>query len=139
MKPPHAIPLEKLFIYGTLQQVEVQIATFGRVLAGVSDGLPGYQRRQPAMNDADAAAPGGTAGDSIASHTGAPQDIIAGAVLALSAEELKRADSHEADAYRRQRVLLASGATAWAYVDAQDPPVLSSMLVCRFYASDEWL
>ena len=31
-----------LFSYGTLQQDEVQLATFGRLLEGRKDALPGY-------------------------------------------------------------------------------------------------
>ena len=34
--------MEKLFSYGTLQQTEVQIETFGRELYGIKDALVGY-------------------------------------------------------------------------------------------------
>ena len=35
--------MPKLFSYGTLQQEDVQLATFGRRLTGVSDALVGYR------------------------------------------------------------------------------------------------
>jgi len=35
--------MEQLFSYGTLQNVEVQLETFGRELTGSKDHLLGYQ------------------------------------------------------------------------------------------------
>jgi gamma-glutamylcyclotransferase (GGCT)/AIG2-like uncharacterized protein YtfP len=43
---------------------------------------------------------------------------VSGTVFAITAEELVHADRYEVDAYRRDRVLLASGIHAWVYVDA---------------------
>jgi hypothetical protein len=36
--------MPKLFSYGTLQQEDVQLTTFGRRLAGVADSLVGYRQ-----------------------------------------------------------------------------------------------
>ena len=38
-------PTVLLFSYGTLQDKDVQIASFGRELTGREDALPGYVRR----------------------------------------------------------------------------------------------
>jgi hypothetical protein len=35
--------IQLLFSYGTLQLESVQVATFGRRLAGTEDGLPGFE------------------------------------------------------------------------------------------------
>lgn len=139
MKPPHAIPSEVLFAYDTLQQPEVQLVTFGRILNRHIDQLPGYRTSTLPLNDVGIGRVGDRSERPIVSHTGAPHDLVAGALLSLSTDELRQADSHAVIGCRRQRVLLSSGTSAWAYVDARDPAVLSSMLVCRFYASDEWL
>ena len=43
--------MELLFSYGTLQQENVQIANFGRVLKGNSDVLPRYNVDQLKITD----------------------------------------------------------------------------------------
>jgi hypothetical protein len=43
--------MPKLFSYGTLQQEDVQLATFGRRLTGVSDALVGYRQSMVAIQD----------------------------------------------------------------------------------------
>jgi Fe2+ or Zn2+ uptake regulation protein len=40
---------------------------------------------------------------------------------AITPAELQHADDYEVDAYRRDRVVLASGVSAWVYVDAASP------------------
>jgi hypothetical protein len=43
--------MPKLFSYGTPQQDNVQLATFGRRLSGVSDALVGYRQSMVAIQD----------------------------------------------------------------------------------------
>lgn len=112
--------MEYLFSYGTLQQAGVQLATFGRLLDGRPDALPGFRLSQLAIDDAQVVATSGKSHHPIASRSGDPADSVAGAVLAVTPGELRQADSYEVAAYRRERVTLASGAQAWAYVDARD-------------------
>ena len=114
--------IEMLFSYGTLQQPEVQMATFGRLLSGHQDGLPGYRLSAVAIDDPAVVATSGKTHHPIVSHTGSPDDQVAGSVLAVTADELRDSDRYEVAAYRRQSVALASGAVAWAYVDARDTP-----------------
>ncbi len=113
---------EYLFSYGTLQQADVQLATFGRLLDSRPDQLPGYRLALLAIADAQVVATSGKTHHPIASRSGEPADCVPGAVLAVSAEELRQADGYEVAAYRRERVTLASGTQAWAYVDARDAP-----------------
>ncbi|QYG07691.1 gamma-glutamylcyclotransferase family protein [Janthinobacterium sp. PAMC25594] len=111
---------EQLFSYGTLQQADVQLATFGRLLDSRPDQLPGYRLALLAIDDAQVVATSGKTHHPIASRSSAPTDCVPGAVLAISADELRQADGYEVAAYRRERVTLASGMQAWAYVDARD-------------------
>lgn len=113
---------EMLFSYGTLQQPDVQKATFGRLLSGRPDSLPAYQLAMLAIDDPAVVETSGKTHHPIISHTGSHTDMVAGSVLAITAEELRNSDRYEVAAYRRQRVVLASGTLAWAYVDARDAP-----------------
>ncbi len=118
--PPSAAP-EHLFSYGTLQLEAVQLATFGRRLAGKADRLNGFRLERLAIRSDAVVATSGQAHHPIAVWTGRQEDGIDGTVLAVTAEELARADAYEVDDYRRDRVMLASGGMAWAYVDAREP------------------
>lgn len=113
---------EQLFSYGTLQLPAVQIATFGRLLDGHPDRLPGYRLEQLAIRDAAVVATSGKTHHPIVSPSAAPGDGVDGAVFAITPAELAHADAYEVDDYRRDRVVLASGVRAWAYVDARHPP-----------------
>jgi len=115
--------MERLFSYGTLQQPEVQLATFGRLLSGHRDYLPGYRLSMVAIDDPGVVRTSGKSHHPIISHTGLPSEKVAGSVLEISPEELRQADGYEVAAYRRQAVVLASGVAAWAYVDATDAPI----------------
>ena len=120
MATNRAAATEHLFSYGTLQQADVQLATFGRLLDSRPDRLPGYCLAMLAIDDAQVVATSGKTHHPIASRSAMPTDSVPGAVLAMSLEELRQADAYEVAAYRRERVTLASGAQAWAYVDARD-------------------
>ncbi len=113
-----ADPGQYLFSYGTLQFPAVQLATFGRLLAGQSDRLPGYRCELIRIDDPQVVATSGASHHPIVHRTGRPQDEVAGTVLRISADELSRADAYEVDDYRRVAVTLASGIQAWVYIGA---------------------
>ncbi|OXC77125.1 gamma-glutamylcyclotransferase [Caballeronia sordidicola] len=52
-------------------------------------------------------------------YSGQASDKVSGTVFSITADELQHADAYEVAAYRRDRVLLASGTSAWVYVDAR--------------------
>lgn len=104
-----------LFSYGTLQ-----LATFGRRLAGRAGRLPAYRLDELAISDAALVATSGKTHHPIAVFTGRVEDAIDGMVLEVTPAELAHADDYEVADYRREAVKLASGATAWAYVDARN-------------------
>ena len=67
-----------LFSYGTLQQDNVQTATFGRRLAGAPDAIVGYARETIDIDDADVVARSGSARHPIVVHTGWREDRVEG-------------------------------------------------------------
>lgn len=105
-----------LFSYGTLQQENVQLATFGRRLEGRPDALPGYATRPVRITDPNVIATSGADVHRIASPTGDPADRIPGQVYTISADELEAADRYEVGDYRRILVRLESGVEAFLYV-----------------------
>lgn len=113
---------EQLFSYGTLQLPAVQVATFGRTLDGNADSLPGYRLAQLAIQDPAVVATSGKTHHPIVTPSDTPGDAVEGAVFAITPAELAHADAYEVDDYRRDRVVLASGLHAWAYVDARHAP-----------------
>jgi len=111
---------EYLFSYGTLQQRQVQLDTFGREFAGKVDSLVGYQLAQVRITDPKVLASSGQEFHPILRYSGEPLDLVAGTVFALSTAELAAADSYEVDDYQRVAATLLSGQTAWVYVAADD-------------------
>ncbi len=113
---------ELLFSYGTLQLEAVQMATFGRQLAGTSDALRGFELVLLKIEDQRVVAISGTAHHTMARFTGRASDVVPGAVFALTPDEIQNADKYEVAAVKRVAVVLQSGVRAWAYVDARYVP-----------------
>jgi gamma-glutamylcyclotransferase (GGCT)/AIG2-like uncharacterized protein YtfP len=107
-----------LFSYGTLQSSEVQLATFGRLLAGEADALHGYVRDMVEIRDTAVVATSGATHHPIVRPSADPRDFVPGTVFAISASELGAADAYEVDDYTRIAVTLRSGKQAWVYVEA---------------------
>jgi hypothetical protein len=111
-----------LFSYGTLQQGSVQMSTFGRLLEGRADALVGYAQSMIEVGSADVVAKSGKAHHPIAAFTGNSDDRISGLVFEITDAELESADAYEVEAYKRVLAPLASGRSAWVYVDARSRP-----------------
>jgi gamma-glutamylcyclotransferase (GGCT)/AIG2-like uncharacterized protein YtfP len=105
-----------LFSYGTLQQREVQQATYGRLLMGTRDSLTGYRLEPLAIEDADVVRLSGKAVHMIARHTGDPSDRIAGTCFHITDQELAMTDTYEVADYLRAEVQLESGQRGFVYV-----------------------
>ena len=95
---------EFLFSYGTLQLEAVQMATFGRQLAGTSDALRAFEHH------------------TMAKFTGRASDVVSGVVFVVTPDEIQNADKYEVAAVKRVAVALQSGLRAWVYVDARYAP-----------------
>ena len=113
---------EFLFSYGTLQIEAVQMATFGRLLAGTSDALSGCAQVMLKIDDQAVVAVSGKTHHTIARFTGHAADVVFGTVFRVTPDDLQNADKYEVDACKRVAVTLCSGVRAWVYVDAQYVP-----------------
>lgn len=109
---------EKLFSYGTLQQEEVQLATFGRKLSGTHDHLLGYQLSMLRITDPHVLATSGKEFHPILTHTGNSSDCVEGTIFEITPEELLQADRYEVADYKRILAPCRSGTAAWVYVKA---------------------
>ena len=113
---------ELLFSYGTLQLEAVQMATFGRQLAGTSGALRGFELVALKIEDQTVIAISGKTQHTMARFTGRTSDVVTGTVFAVTPDEIQNADQYEVPAVKRVSVVLQSGVRAWAYVDARDAP-----------------
>ena len=107
-----------LFSYGTLQQEEVQISTFGRKLTGAPDNLVGFILADLKIKDEEVIATSGREHHPIARRTGGFNHRVPGTVFEVSEEELANADRYEVSDYTRIETVLASGKSAWVYIEA---------------------
>lgn len=105
-----------LFTYGTLQFAEVQLDTFGRIVAGEADTLPGFTIDYAEITDQRVVDVSGLSVHPVIRRTGHAVDKVVGKVLHVTLDELDAADEYEAALYRRERVTLGSGRSAWVYV-----------------------
>jgi hypothetical protein len=105
-----------LFSYGTLQQEDVQIATFHRRLTGVADALPGFRLGVLTISDPDVVGVSGAAEHLVAIPSREDADEVPGVVFEITPEELRAADVYESADYTRVLVRLKSGTQAWLYV-----------------------
>jgi len=110
--------IENLFSYGTLQNENVQIKNYGRLLEGKWDKLNGYALSMIEIADAEVIALSGASHHPMVKHTGNVTDVVDGMVFEISADELKRTDEYEVDDYKRVQVSLESGKKAWVYINA---------------------
>jgi len=107
-----------LFSYGTLQQEEVQLSTFGRRLKGTPDNLIGFIIAEVKIEDQDVISKSGKEFHPIAKMIDSTHNRIPGTVFEITDDELIHSDQYEVDAYKRVKTTLESGKIAWVYVEA---------------------
>jgi|SRR5690349_24905734 len=112
-----------LFSYGTLQQPDVQLSTFGRLLDGYADALVGFEQSLFEITDPAFVASSGKAHHAIVTFTGRNDDRVRGMALEVTDAELSKADAYEPAGYVRIATVLASGRDAWVYADARSLPL----------------
>lgn len=112
-----------LFSYGTLQQEDVQLSTFGRLLEGQRDELPGFEPSLVKIEDPQVVATSGQTHYANVTFNGRNDSRVSGTVFEITEDELAAADQYEQRArYKRVAATLASGKQAWVYVDARSAP-----------------
>ncbi|AZZ95650.1 gamma-glutamylcyclotransferase family protein [Pseudoalteromonas sp. R3] len=121
--------MEALFSYGTLQQSQVQLDTFGRLLNGQADALVGYRVGLVKISDPDVLKSSGKEHHPILIYTADDADQVEGTVFLLSAQELKHADSYEVDDYVRQKAVLKSGKPCWIYAASETAHILDAVAI----------
>lgn len=114
-----------LFSYGTLQQDNVQLSRFGRLLHGQKDELLGFEQSFIQIEAPNVVAISGETHHPIVKFNGRPDSRVSGTVFEVTDAELARADQYEVAAYTRVATMLASGQQAWVYVDARFAPPTS--------------
>jgi gamma-glutamylcyclotransferase (GGCT)/AIG2-like uncharacterized protein YtfP len=107
-----------LFSYGTLQQDDVQLASFGRLLEGQDDAMPGYRQSLVEIRDPEVIKTSGKRFHPIVEPSDNPADEVNGRVFRITDAELKAADEYEVADYKRVQVTLRSGHKARVYVRA---------------------
>ncbi len=109
-----------LFSYGTLQQENVQLSTFGRRLQGQRDELPGFELSLVRIVDPNVVAASDRTHHDNVTFTGGNDNRVSGTVFEITDAELAAADQYERLAsYIRIATVLASGKQAWVYVSAR--------------------
>ncbi len=107
-----------LFSYGTLQMESVQRTSFGRLLDGTADAMPGYRQSLVEITDPDVLRASGERFHPIVERSDNAGDEVHGHAYLVSTEELAAADRYEVADYQRVEVRLKSGRLAWVYVRA---------------------
>ncbi|WP_348823254.1 gamma-glutamylcyclotransferase family protein [Flavobacterium aestuarii] len=107
---PKIESMQKLFAYGTLQDVDVQQDLFGRILEGTPETLVGYE-----LNEIQIEEEFGIVHYPIIMETQDSNDTISGTLYIVTQSELRQADLYEGLHYKRVEVHLQSNQNAWAY------------------------
>lgn len=97
----------KLFVYGTLNDPDVQTKLIGRTIVGVPDHLSGFRRDTTLFPPYPVAMP-----DS--------QHAIDGYIIEVTEQELAILDDYEGIEYIRIELMLDSGKQAWVYCGNPD-------------------
>lgn len=108
-----------LFSYGTLQEENVQLSTFGRRLNGQRDELPGFEPALVRIEDPQVVTALGRTHHANVRFNGNDDSRVPGMVFEITDAELASVDEYEVGFfYKRVAARLASGRQVWVYVDA---------------------
>ena len=108
--------MEKLFSYGTLQQENVQLENYGRILEGSDDILEKYCLQQIEINNESVLRTSKKQFHPIIYFSGNKKDEISGKVFKITLDEIIRTDDYELNDYKRVKVNLKSGIKSWVYI-----------------------
>jgi gamma-glutamylcyclotransferase (GGCT)/AIG2-like uncharacterized protein YtfP len=97
--------MNKLFIYGTLINPEIQKSILGRIINGIPNILEGYEKSEIEIDN-----------KKYPIIIPNKNKTVNGFVIEISDDEFKKIDEYEGIEYKRIEVVLKSGMLAWAYV-----------------------
>jgi len=97
--------MENIFAYGTLNESTVQRMVWGRLISGKPDVLVNHGLSRIKID-----------GREYLVAVPKDEEMLAGQVLEVTADELALIDRYETVAYRRKLVSLKSGVKAWVYL-----------------------
>ncbi|SRR3989344_3021907 len=102
------MPLENLFVYGTLMEENERKRVLGRNNIELhADSLENYGVMEKAVKIEKEYYP---------TIFSTQNSFVEGFVLKVSSEEIRLLDEHETNAYKREKVFLKSGKEAWVYI-----------------------
>lgn len=107
-----------MFFYGTLQDKTVQLANFGPELVSEVEHMLGYSLSWAGITDAELVAASRRTRHPIVMPNNNSNDRVVGTVFQITKQELAAADDYEVADYKMVSVVLASGLTAWVYIQA---------------------
>lgn len=121
---PHgAFAMPPVISYGTLQDDNVQVSTFGRLLQGQRDELLGFEQPWVRIEAPQVVATSGKTHHANVTFNGRSDSRVGGTVFEITDAELPAADRYEQlAANTRLAARLASGKQAWVYLDARSAP-----------------
>jgi hypothetical protein len=99
-----------------LQQENVQLENFGRILLGRPDKLLGYQLKELEINDEEVLKTSNKKFHPIVIFSDNEHHKVPGILFEVTAQEILKADNYEVDDYKRIEVILESGQRSWVYV-----------------------
>lgn len=106
-----------IFAYGTLQEKDIQLATFGRIVDSQNDALVGFEKTQVRIEDPTMAVELGRTHHANVEFVGNASSRVNGMALDVTDADLASVDAYEAPfSYKRVPATLASGKEAWVYV-----------------------
>ena len=124
-----------LFSYGTLQQDEVQVATFGRLLHGQRDELVGFEQSVLSISDPYVVETSGKTEHLIVSFTGDDQNRVSGMVFEITDDghgfdtatvPVRPSETYAADGMTALESVLEKG-VAWRRLRVRGTPGHGSM------------
>lgn len=106
-----------LFSYGSLQQEDVQLSTFGRRLDGQRDELSRFEPSLVKIEDPQVVIKLGKTHHANVTFNGNEDSRVPGMVFEVTDAELAGVDKYEETFfYQRVAAMLGSGRQAWVYV-----------------------
>lgn len=90
--------------------------TFGRILQGEKDCLPGYEVSMLEITDEEVLKKSNQKFHPILHFSGNENSVVEGMLYEVSNDEISRADEYEVDDYKRVEAVFTSGKTGFLYV-----------------------